>query len=304
MRPDARRCLLLTLVLMACNSPFARRAMPERVSRFDGNSAAASQSAPKAEPRDAISGQPASVAAEAKDGSELPNASTDPTAIPSMIIRNGQASVEVDSLELAVARVRDLAGRLGGYIANSQMQAGRNQLRLATLEIKVPAGRFEEVANGLTPIGRVESVNITAEDVGEEFTDITARVANAHRLEQRLIDLLATRTGKLSDVLEIERELARVREEIERMEGRLRFLKTRVATSTLSVTVHERAPLVGQVGSGSVIAEALRQAWRNFVNFIAELIASLGVLLPLGALVITGALGARRLWQAHRRSAS
>jgi uncharacterized coiled-coil protein SlyX len=217
-----------------------------------------------------------------------------------MIIRNGQASLEIDSLEAAVAQVRQLAERLGGYIANSQMQAGANQLRSATLEIKVPAARFDELTRGLTPIGRVEYVNVTAEDVGEEFTDITARVANGHRLEARLIDLLATRTGKLSDVLEIERELARVREEIERMEGRLRYLRSHVSVSSLSVTVHEKAPLVGERGSGSVIGEAFREAWRNFVSFIARTIASLGTLLPLGVLVLAGLFGVRALWRRRR----
>jgi hypothetical protein len=213
-----------------------------------------------------------------------------------MIIRTGQASLVVDSLDLAVARVRQLAQRVGGFIANSQMQAGENQLRSATLEIKVPADRFDELAGGLTPIGKVEYLNVSAEDVGEEFTDITARVANAHRLEQRLIDLLATRTGKLSDVLEIERELARVRESIERMEGRLRYLKAHVAMSTLSVTVHEKPALVGQ-GSGSVIGEAFRQAWRNFVSFIAGFIESLGVVVPLVVLGIALVLGLRRVWR-------
>jgi hypothetical protein len=235
---------------------------------------------------------------------EIPRHQGDPAAIPSMIIRTGQASLQIDSLELAVDRLRQLAARLGGYVANSQVQAGENQLRSATLELKVPAPRFDELTTGLSPIGKVEYVNVSAEDVGEEFTDITARVSNAHRLEQRLIDLLATRTGKLSDVLEIERELARVREEIERMEGRLRFLRSRTATSTLSVTVHERAPLVGEPGSGGVVSRAFQQAWRNFVNFVATLIQSLGIAIPLGALVIGGLLGLRSLWRAHRRSSS
>jgi len=52
-------------------------------------------------------------------------------------------------------------------------------------------------------------VNVNAEDVGEEFTDVTARMGNARRLEARLIDLLATRTASLKDVLDVERELAR-----------------------------------------------------------------------------------------------
>ncbi len=217
-----------------------------------------------------------------------------------MIIRTGQASIEIDSLEPAIAQIRALAARVGGYLANSQVQAGRNQLRSATLEIKVPASRFDELVSGLSPLGRLEYVNISAQDVGEEFTDITARVANAHRLEQRLIELLATRTGKLSDVLEIERELARVREEIERMEGRLRYLKAHVATSTLSVTVHEKVPLVGNQGSGSVIGAAFQQSWRNFVGFVAGLIASLGTLVPLSVLGLGLLFGLRRVWRSRR----
>ena len=73
---------------------------------------------------------------------------------------------------------------------------------------------------------------MTAEDVGEEFVDVSARMENARRLEQRLVTLLASRTGKLSDVLAVERELARVREDIERYEGRLRYLRAHAATSS------------------------------------------------------------------------
>ncbi len=224
----------------------------------------------------------------------------DPTTAGPMIIRTGQASVEIDSLEIAVAEVRALAQRVGGFIANTQMQLGQRQFRSAMLEIKVPAARFDELVNGLQPLGKVDYVNVSAQDVGEEFTDISARVANGRKLEGRLIELLATRTGKLSDVLEIERELARVREGIERMEGRLRYLKAHAATSTLSLTVHEKAPLVGEQGSGSVIGEAFAQAWRNFIKFVAGLIASLGVLVPAGVLGLGGILVIRRAWRARK----
>jgi hypothetical protein len=206
----------------------------------------------------------------------------------SMIIRTGQASIQVDSLDAGVVRVRQLAQRVGGFIANTSVQAGRDQVHSATLEIKLPATHFDDAVSGLAPIGKLESVNVSAEDVGEEYVDVSARVANAHRLEQRLIDILDRRTGKLSDVLAVERELARVREEIERYEGRLRYLRSRTALSTLAVTVHEPFPVVGQTGSGSALGEAVHQAWRNFIGFIAGLIAALGTLLPLA--VVLGAL--------------
>jgi len=214
---------------------------------------------------------------------------------PTMVIRNGQASVEVDKLDPAIAKLRQLAAQLGGYIANSSMSGGKDQTRSAMLELKIPAQRFDQALNGLATLGKVESVNATAEDVGEEYVDITARVNNAHRLEDRLIALLATRTGKLQDVLSVERELARVREEIERYEGRLRFLKSRVATSTLSVTIHEPYPILGQSPGQNPIVAAIRQAWRNFVGFISAIIASLGVLIPLAALALAG-------WMVYKRA--
>ncbi len=197
-----------------------------------------------------------------------------------LILRTGQASIEVDSLEPAMAELRNVVRRTGGFVADASIRSGRDQYRQATLEVKVPSGRFDELTEGLQPIGRLEFVNVSAEDVSEEFVDLTARVANGRRLEERLVELLRTRTGKLQDVLSVVRELARVREEIERLEGRLRYLKTSAQLSTLSVSLHEPLPIVATHGSGP-IAEAFRAAWRNFVGILTATIASLGYLVPV-----------------------
>jgi hypothetical protein len=218
-----------------------------------------------------------------------------PVSPSSMVIRTGNASVEVDSLEPAMDGLRRLAQRVGGFVGNSSIQSGREQLRQATLEIKVPAARFDELTGGLPALGRVEFVNVSAEDVGEEFVDLTARVTNSRRLEERLIDLLGSRTGRLQDVLAVERELARVREEIERQEGRLRYLKSRVSLSTLSVTLHEPPPLVADHPGWNPLWEAMRQAWRNFVALLAGLIASLGFVLPVAAAAGAGIFLVRRI---------
>jgi hypothetical protein len=227
-----------------------------------------------------------------------PSVSLGDTSI-AMIIRTGHAQVRVDDVQQAITAVRQLASQLGGYVANTSYQGGRDQIRSATLELKIPAARYEQAVAQLNQIGEVESVNTTAEDVGEEYVDLTARVANARRLEQRLTQLLASRTGTLEHVLAVERELARVRGEIEQIEGRLRYLRTRAAMSTLVVTVHEPEPLHGRLGQNPII-EALRRAWRNFVEFIAALIASLGVVIPLGLLGLAGWYGYRK-WRARYR---
>jgi hypothetical protein len=212
-----------------------------------------------------------------------------------LIVRIGQASIEVDSLEAGMTRLRQLAQRAGGFVADAAVQSGRNQVRQATLELKVPSARFDELTEGLQPIGRLEFVNVSAEDVSEEYVDLAARAANGRKLEERLIDLIRTRTGKLQDVLSVERELARVREEIERIEGRLRYLKTSARLSTLSVSLHEPMPLVATQGRGP-IAEAFREAWRNFVGVLAGAIASLGYLVPV-AVLGWGVVAVGRRWR-------
>ena len=224
----------------------------------------------------------------------LQNVNSATTAAPTMVIRTGQAFIEVDKVDPAILKIRQLAAQVGGYIANSSISGGRDQIRQATLELKIPAPRYDQAVGSLSTIGKVETVNSTAQDVGEEFVDVTARVSNARRLEERLITLLSTRTGKLDEVLRVERELARVREEIERYEGRLRYLSTRVATSTLTITVHEPAPMLGNTPGVNPIAAAMRRAWRNFVGLVAALIESLGIVIPLALLGLAGWMGYRR----------
>ena len=300
--------LIAALTLSACGD--------RSQSKGDGSSAATDMAgppvlaAPTVQPGFGIAGgvagnQATAEVSASREQREMPLAAPSPTgdplqnintgiAAPSMVIRTGQAFIEVEKVDPAVIRIRQLAVQFGGYIANSSMSGGRDQIRQATFELKIPAARYDEAVNSLSTIGKVETVSSNAQDVGEEFVDVTARVSNARRLEERLISLLANRTGKLDEVLRVERELARVREEIERYEGRLRFLTTRVATSTLTITVHEPAPILGSNPGENPIAAALRRAWRNFVGLVAALIASLGVLIPLA---LVGAAG----WYGYKR---
>jgi hypothetical protein len=216
------------------------------------------------------------------------------SAAPTMVIRTGQAFIEVERVDPAILKVRQLAAQVGGYITNSSISGGRDQIRQASFELKIPAPKYDQAVGLLSTIGKVETVSSTAQDVGEEFVDVTARVTNSRRLEERLISLLANRTGKLDEVLRVERELARVREEIERYEGRLRYLSTRVALSTLTITVHEPAPILGNSPGENPIAAALRRAWKNFIGVVAGSIAALGIVIPLALLGLAG-------WLAYKR---
>ncbi|HEX6036444.1 DUF4349 domain-containing protein [Longimicrobium sp.] len=211
-----------------------------------------------------------------------------------MLVRTGQAVLQVDSLNAGITRVRGLARRVGGLVGNTTISAGTEETRRAQMELRIPSVNFDDAVGHLAEIGKVESVNVTAEDVGEEYTDVSARVANARQTEARLLELMNTREGRLDEVLNLEREVARVRGEIEQYEGRLRYLRSRSSVSLLTVTLHEPQTVMGSPSGERPIRDAFVTAWYSFVRLLAGLISSLGVLIPLGVLAYLG-------WRMFRR---
>ena len=233
----------------------------------------------------------AAARADVSLGTPIP--SIDPTG--AMLVRHGQASIEVKAVDDAVSRMRQTATQFGGFVANTALRTGKDEQRSAMLQLRIPAAQFDGAVAALSQLGKVESVSVNAEDVAEEYVDLGARLTNARRVEARLAELLATRTGKLSDVLTVEQELARVRQEAERYEARMRWLERRATLSSLDVTIHEKLPLIGSPPGRGPIAEAFAEAWERMVGFVAGFIALLGVLVPLGVLVLVGALVVRRI---------
>ena len=201
-----------------------------------------------------------------------------------MLLRQGQASLEVRHVDDAVARVRQTAAQFGGFVANASVRGGRDETRAASLELRVPSAQFDALVAALGALGRVESVTASAQDAGDEYVDLAARAANARRFEARLTEMLATRTGKLSDVLSMEQELARVREQVERYEGRIKFLERRASLSTLTIALHEPLPLIERPNAGP-LAEAFARAWERALGVLAWCIAALGLLIP-GAILV------------------
>ncbi len=265
-------------------------APPSREALVMANDAAAPAPAPLAPMNDA----------SRVTGAPLPPAS-DPAG--AMLVRHGQASIEVRRVDDAVLRIRQAAQQLGGFVANTALRNGRDEQPSASLELRVPTAQFDELISGLKAFGKVESVNANAEDVGEEYVDLGARAANARRVEARLVEMLASRTGKLSDVLTVEQELARVRQEIERHDARLRWLERRASLSSFNVTLHEPLALVDRTTNGP-IAEAFAEAWRRLLGVIAWFIAALGVLVPVGVVICGAVVIVRRLRRARGGEAS
>jgi hypothetical protein len=182
-----------------------------------------------------------------------------------MVARVATLGLSTDRFDDMRAAVERLTATHEGRIASLAITGESNRRALAAT-LRVPSARLDPVLGLLRGLGRVRNESIGTEDVTSEFMDLSIRVANSRREEQRLLALLSDRTGKLSEVLEVERAIARVRTEVERMEASLTSTKDRVDLSTIHLRIEEnyRAEVaLGPVSVGARFRNAVVDGGRT-----------------------------------------
>lgn len=132
---------------------------------------------------------------------------------------------EEEAIPKTIDRIVDLAEQAGGHIAARKDQS---------VQVKVPSARFRETLSKIDEIGGVTSRSVQADDVSEEFHDLEVRLTNLRATRARLQDFMAKATN-VNEMLVVEKELERIAQEVDKIEGRLEFLRTRAAMSTISV---------------------------------------------------------------------
>jgi hypothetical protein len=187
------------------------------------------------------------------------------------LIRTAAISVEVEKYDRAAEEIVRVAEGFGGYLAEAQVTRGQQDRRSGTLTIRVPSQHFGAALSALKGLGKVKSENVNTQDVTKAYTDLETRLKVKRDTADRLRELLRTRTAGLADVLTAERELARVTEEIEQMEGERRFYDAQVAFSTIALTVFEPQALV-EPGVFAPIGRALRDSVQVLTQSLAGLI--------------------------------
>lgn len=162
-----------------------------------------------------------------------------PAAMPRKIIYNANVELLTEDLSAAAKRLAEQVRASGGYVAETTVAGAPGSSRTGTWKVRVPVDRFDAFLAGLGGLGETQSTSVTSEDVSEEFYDLDARLKNKRVEEARLVEHLKKSTAKLTDILAVEQEVSRVREEIERMEGRQRYLANRADLTTVTITIRE-----------------------------------------------------------------
>ena len=173
--------------------------------------------------------------AGARPSEDLPSLGSNLEITQRKVISVASVSIEVEVVESAVKEVQVIAESLGGFVEQLS-SSGEPERQRANMTIRVPQGQFFTALERIQAIGKVQERRVGSEDVSEQFIDLEARLKSALREEQSLLSLLE-KTETVSEILTIERELARVRSEIERFQGRLNFLERRVELATISVNL-------------------------------------------------------------------
>jgi len=213
----------------------------------------------------AASPQPAFEAAKEAE-SPAPGASTANLPWPTgpMLIRTADLRVRVEDVAKAHEEVARIARAAHGYIAETTFNS-ENGPASASVTLRVPGLGLDSAVDRIAALGKLLSKQIGAQEVTEEYVDLTSRKRNLEREEQRLLELLQ-RAGKMRDLLEVESTLARVRGDIERISGRMRYLENRVSLSTIRVQLDGPQPRVNVGGPVWSASDVSRSAVRSLID--------------------------------------
>ena len=201
------------------------------------------------------------------------------TSEESRIQISGSISLEVQNISVATEQIRGLVNQSNATIISSD--SGNSYSKYAHITVLVPKESFSELIQSIKNIAiKVTNENINSTDVTEEFVDIEARLNVMKQTEHRFITLLSE-TSTIEEIMNVEKELMRLRGEIDSLEGRMKYLSKTTDNSILNVHITEEVPLTGSDWSFS---DSFDNSVRSFVSFskhIANFLIGLIVFSPI-----------------------
>jgi len=223
------------------------------------------------------------------------------------IVYTAHLSVVVKNIDAAAKPTDDLPPANGGRLTSSESRGDAGSKRTATCKLEVPSAKFRVLVSGLRGLGVPERDKVDSDDLTDEYVDIQARVRHLKAEEDNLLKLLTERARGVEEQLAIRRQIEPIRAQIEKAEGRQKYIEAKASYSTVTVNLREEANYVPPTADppptpptfGDRVAKTFAGSWSLLVS-VGEWIALVGVavgpwlpfVLPAGFL---GVWTARRL---------
>lgn len=239
--------LMLVCCLAGCagsgGSSYAPAPMP--------NATAGAPASPSQASAEAVSSDANATGGAAAQNAVLSTA----VSVPRKIIYTATVEMAVEDLTASGKKLLALVQKHRGYVSATEVGGDPGAPRKGQWTLRVPVGEFDTFRSDLEALGAVQTNHLDSQDVTEEYYDVAGHIKNKSVEEQRLLEHLRRSTGTLTDILAVERELSRVRGEIEQLQGRLRLLANQTELTTITVTLQEVREFVPAKGT-SFLAEA------------------------------------------------
>jgi hypothetical protein len=221
------------------------------------------------------------------------------------IIRNAELSLQTQDPVTGQQKIESIAEMLGGFVVDTDIKHSNsiNQPSpdtTVTVSIRVPGARFAQALDAIRAVGnRVLDEKETGQDITEEYIDLEARIRSQKALEAQFLEIMK-RATKVSDALEVQGQISGVRTEIERLEGRRRYLENKSSLSTIKVVLETAPPVITATQAG--LGESLKQAAGDAVDIAAAIINGairiVGVMIPITLMIVLpGTLLFRFFWR-------
>ncbi|WP_197275406.1 DUF4349 domain-containing protein [Nonlabens sp. YIK11] len=199
------------------------------------------------------------------------------------LITNGRIEFETNDISQTRNNIITAVNKHRGYIAADEESSSTGR-KTNTITIRVPSKNFDNLLSDATAgVDRLDYKTINVKDVTEEFLDVEARLKTKKELEGRYLEILE-QAKNVTDILEIERQIAVLRSDIESFEGRLKYLENQVSYSTLHISFYESTPELSY--NKNRFSESFANGWDNLVWFFIGLINIWPFIIVLIALVI------------------
>ncbi len=174
-----------------------------------------------------------------------------------MIIRNGAMQLVVTDIAEAIKQITKLAGDYGGFVVNSNIQESQSRL-YGNISIRVLSDRFNDALAALRALAEdVKSESTSGQDVTEEYTDLDAKLRNLQAAEAQLLKLME-QAGKVTEILEVQKELVNTRGQIEQVKGRMQYLEQSSSLAFIQVTLEQSKLAIEFNATGRTIKEGAK----------------------------------------------
>ncbi len=296
--------LLFVSTLVGCGSQESSGANTGHSGRSEGIPSGTVPAAPGGgSAGDGATTEEAAKAADPTAMGQLVSTAGSASSIPRRIIYTAEVTLVTDNLTVVEDQLKQLVGGDRGYISSASVTGEAGASRAGRWTLRIPVARYQECLGAIRKLGELQSLQSNTQDVTEEFVDLGAQLRSKRLEETRLQEHLQRSTARLTDILAVEKELSRVRTEVEQLEGRLRFLTHQSDLTTITVTAQQ--PLHFSPPERTPFLAMVRRTFVGSLEGMRDFGAAL-VLMLVGALpwVVVGALIGIPLWRRARRRAA